>query len=329
MDNRELIQRLKDSILVGDRTLLMGPPKSGKSTMAATFPGVVVLNFDRLSNVKYVYKKTMPNIVKVFNISSLSEFEDALKWMDQNKAKWYVGVLDVLDILATLLDARVVKSLRKDTETRDAIAVADAGYGKGYDRQFQVFKDALVRFWAACEGNKNCLQSIIVAHTQAGGSGKGEKLILRDRLATYLTGQVEHIGYVFKDKGSDGEVKFLVDFAGNAHRECGGRNSALNHHEPFYPSCENMIEIADSAEDGDNEEEPMSDDKDQRVAEAKAKYAKALMWLEKNGVDPESFESLHSDLKGREKLELLRQVREENKLEELKSAVADGKAYTV
>lgn len=241
----------------GERFLLFGPPKGGKSTMAASFPLPAIINLDGASNERGPYR-TAKRRGLVITCTDLDEVNAALDDFKGRQGQWHTLVLDLVDYINVMIDERICVRAKTDT-------VADIEYGGGWDRQFRHFIRIMEKFWSVAESNPNLKASVLLAHCD---SGAKQKMLLREKLAKYITGMVQHIGYVWKQKRVGG-TEYMVDFSGDEAREAGSRNSVLQAAKEVKSSYTSIVEVFDPG---------------------KSEYERAVKWLTKKGVDIGKFE---------------------------------------
>lgn len=316
---------MEPNILWGDRFLLTGPPKAGKSTMAATFPRPFVINTDGPSNEKYIYLAENPNAI----IENVYSYEDLNKAIDQAKnqsKRWDTLILDLLDVAFAWGDQEVVKSLDRKLRTKH-FSIGEAEYGAGWEGQYVAFQQTLLRFWAAAEQNKHLCASVVIAHSYIGKKGK-ETLLMRDKLSKYVQGRVQHVAHILKARVK-GELEFSVDFGGGTFREAGSRCRALQSAGIITPpTFEALCELVEEGtysrgydEDVDEVEEEVTETPLPAVSHTN--FLRAMGWLERNGVPKGDFEK-HARALGltkTEAYELVKRIKQNGTLSQLKKEV--------
>ncbi|KPK66778.1 MAG: hypothetical protein AMS21_01090 [Gemmatimonas sp. SG8_38_2] len=275
----------------GERWLLMGRPKVGKSTLAASFPKPLAINLDGAGN-KYVFG--------VDSMINAYTYEDCVKAIGEAKKRqgWETLILDPVDKFVTFLNRFVAKTCKKET-------IADVAHGRGYAKQVALFKQYLEDFWAIAESRSETCASIIIAHSKKGECG--ESLTIRDRLHSYIQGGVNNIVYCYKQRGEGNNLSFHADLSGSENVEAGCRNPVLQGAGCIPASFKSVLALF--GPDG-------------------ASMDKAYGWLvRKGGVDQAGFISWCNDqgmITDIEKYEYIRLVRENAAmLENLKKKMAE------
>lgn len=201
--------------IFGERWLLAGGPKTGKSSMAESFPKkLVVLDCDGAQN-KYVYDGS--DCEKIV-CESVKDVRQGIKHIA--RYEYATCVLDPVDRLVTWLSQDISRRSQKS-------CIADIKYGVGWGRLHAVVIDLITQFWAACETSSGLVASIIVAHAKTGDEGI-KSMAVNKSLIDWFQGSVNNIGFCYKLKGGKGgRTDFLVDLSGDSNVESGCRNPVL------------------------------------------------------------------------------------------------------
>lgn len=236
-----------DLIIDGDRWLIMGAPKSGKSTLGNTFPDPLVIDLDGKAN-KYAYVDSERIICH-----NLKEAKRALTKI--KSCEFQTAILDPLDRIVEWISMDICSKGNKE-------AIGDFAYNKGRDRLDAQTKIFVNSFWDAVEGNENLKATIIIAHCQS--SDDTAFLVVPKHIRSWLTGIVSNIGFTFKRKsGQNNEC--LLDLNGTNVAEAGCRSPTLNAAGTIPNDYEEIVDLF------------RPDPKD---------VTKLLTWLEKEGGIP-------------------------------------------
>jgi hypothetical protein len=202
----------------GERWLLLGRPKTGKSEAAASFPNVYVINGDGPIN-RYAYR----NAEVRDDTGTWADFQQALTRAEKNP-HWTTLILDTVDKL-------VVAMNRAICESKKMPSIGDIPHGAGWERQVARFTQYMERFWSIAEARPGLVATIVVAHSKIGDDNQ-KSLVIRKSLMTYLQGSVCNIGYAYKKRMKDEEgnkkLRYFIDLSGDQATEAGCRNFTLN-----------------------------------------------------------------------------------------------------
>lgn len=200
----------------GERWLIMGKPKVGKSEAAASFPDAYVINGDGPIN-RYAYRSALVRD----DVNDWGEFQQALD-RAQKKKGWRTLILDTADKLVVAMNRSICASKKLPS-------IGDIPHGAGWERQVARFTQYLEKFWSVAESRSDLVGSIIVAHSKKGDDG--QSLVIRKALMTYIQGGVCNIAFAYKQrgKGDDGErrLRYYLDLSGGQMVEAGCRNFVL------------------------------------------------------------------------------------------------------
>jgi hypothetical protein len=263
--------------ILGERWLLMGKPKVGKSTMAASFPDPLVINLDGAGN-KYVF----PSEMRI----DCYDYADCKKAVTQvaKRQGWRTLIFDPIDKLVTFIDLNISKDKRYS-------CIADIPHGGGWSRQVALFNQFLEEFWSAAERNPNLAASIIVAHSKQ--SDDGQSLTIRKALHSYLQGGVNNIVYCMKKMVSD-QLSFTANLSGSEVCEAGCRNPTLQQAGTIQSNWKDVVSLFDPPFD---------------------KMQKALAWAETKGGIPRAEFQRYAHARGKttnfEMFELLKSMRDQ------------------
>lgn len=276
--------RMTETPLTGSKFLLVGPPKAGKSTMAATFPAPFVINTDGALNGRLIYKAANPDAA-VVNVYDFSGYKNALKRARKERKSWRTLILDVLDEVQLWSEDDVLASLsRKNRRSYDSISEVE--HGAGWEGQFAMFRRVIDELWRTAAENTHLEAVIIVAHS-AIRDGL-ETLALREKLAQYIAGRVDHVAHVVKAKKGKTGLVYSVDFGGGAFRRAGSRFAELQSAgiitPPTYDALIRLLETGDYT---------VGTDQDTVVgapAYSIENFRKAVAWAERNGIRKEALQ---------------------------------------
>lgn len=202
----------------GERWLLMGKPKTGKSEAAASFPDVYVINGDGPIN-RYAYRDALVRD----DVGDWAGFQRALDRAEKDKS-WRTLILDTADKM-------VISMNRSICIAKKEASIGDIPHGAGWERQVARFTQYMERFWSIAEARSDLVASIVVAHSKIGDDGQ-KSLVIRKAMMTYLQGSVCSIAYAYKRRKKDEEgnkrVRYFLDLSGDQGCEAGCRNFTLN-----------------------------------------------------------------------------------------------------
>lgn len=236
----------------GERWLVMGKPKVGKSFFAASFPDVYVINLDGPLN-RYAYRDAVVR-------DDVRDWGDAQAALSRAKksAGWRTLVLDTCDKLVVMMNQAICAA-------KSEASIGDIPHGAGWERQVARFSQFLEQFWSIAEEREDLAGTIVVAHSKKGDDG--QSLVIRKALMSYLQGGVCNIVYAYKERRKDEEGKkklnYMLDLSGSRGVEAGCRNETLQEAGEVESSFDS---VCDLFSDEDN-------------------LKKALRWLQKGGID--------------------------------------------
>jgi hypothetical protein len=279
--------------ILGERWLLQGKPKVGKSFMAASFPNPKVINGDGAAN-KYIY----PQDARL-DCYTMVDFKKALIDASQDPS-WQTLILDTLDKLVIAINNSICKDKR-------FASIADVPHGGGWSRQVAMLNQYLEDFWATAERRPNLVASVIVAHSKK--SDDGQTLSIRQSLHSAVQGGVNNIVYVSKHSTS-GKLTFRANLSGSESMEAGCRNPTLQGAGTIDNDWTSVVKLFDPPPD---------------------KMYKALSWVQqKGGIDRDTFLQ-YAYARGRttnfEIFELMKSMRDQPAM--LKSVQADIERMTI
>lgn len=194
--------------------ILVGNPKSGKTTLASAFPDSYVLELERGGADRVDGR--------IDNVSSLADFRKKLKAAVEEKSVGTI-VVDTIDVLSDWLELEIAQKygLQKMNDSKQGVN----GYEKWGDYRDKV--ETLVDYFKACGK-----LIVLIAHCK-------EPKVLEDQVVTpaginmpgkagnYIAAQADLIGYVYK-KPVGSTTHFYVTFSGGPLGVWGSRIKELN-----------------------------------------------------------------------------------------------------
>jgi len=195
--------------------ILVGQPKSGKTSLAASFPDSYVLELepgggDRVAG-------------RIHDITNLSQFRDVLKTAVAEPSIKTV-VVDSVDVLSDWMEEEIARSRGLETITERKQGVDGFELWGEYRRRIE----ALVGFLKAA---KKLI--ILIAHCKEPKLDAGGNLVspaginMPGKAGSFLAAQADMIGYVYKKPLGSGTAYF-VTFQGGPLGTWGSRVDELN-----------------------------------------------------------------------------------------------------
>lgn len=198
--------------------LIFGPPKGGKSSLAADFPDPVIADLQK------GYKQIGGYVSDIENMDQLKDFYDEVK-ADKGK-RFKTVVIDPCDVLMDWVDVETCDYL--STKFKMQIEnVGEAPNGVDWAESRKRFL-GIIKAWQ----NLPNINKVFVCHSQAmmlekGSLGDKAKTIdLPGKLKHRFPGNVDIIAYVFPKREVDGPkhtTKRYVSFQPYEDFEVGGR----------------------------------------------------------------------------------------------------------
>lgn len=204
------------------RMIIYGPPKIGKSTLAAGWPNAVFLTTEKRHDALKIYPK---------EILSWEHFKAVVKTIVNGKHKFKTIVIDTVDLLFKLCNDAVCDKLNIDH-------VSDEGWGKGYDMIANEFEREINKLFLTDYG------IILISHTKTqdltNSSGKYTKIVptLANIGRRVLLPKVSVIGYmklkVIKVDKNNYVEKRIISFEPSEFIEAGDGDGYLPKELPVY-----------------------------------------------------------------------------------------------
>lgn len=207
--------------------ILVGQPKSGKTTFAASFPDSYVLELepggaDRISG-------------RIHDILNFNDFRDVLKSL-VNEPSIKTIVIDSLDVLSDWIEDEIAKARGLDSITERKQGVDGFEMWGEYRKRIE----ALIAFLKA---SKKLV--ILIAHCREPKLDSNGNLVspaginMPGKSGSFIAAQADMIGYVYKKPSGNGTAYF-VTFQGGPLGMWGSRVDELNdktlqlpHHNPY------------------------------------------------------------------------------------------------
>lgn len=197
--------------------VLAGPPKTAKTTFAASFPDAYVLECepgggDRIAG-------------RIHDISNLAEFREAFKAAIEAPDVKTI-VVDTLDFVADWIDREIAQEAQLDS-IRDT--------KKGVNG-FELWKEFMARIQGLIGYAKESGKLVIfIAHykppktNQDGAVVNAASIELTgQKAANYVLGQADIIGFASRRVGAGSRSEFYIDFQGGPLATIGSRVRELN-----------------------------------------------------------------------------------------------------
>ncbi len=195
--------------------LLVGHPKSGKTTLAASFPDSYVMELekgggDRISG-------------RIHDIAGLNEFREVLKLVI-NEPSIKTIVIDSLDVLSDWLEEEIARARGLDSITERKQGVDGFEMWGEYRKRIE----ALINYLKS--SNKF---TILIAHCREPKLDANGNLIspaginMPGKAGSFIAAQADIIGYVYKKPLGSG-TSYFVTFQGGPLGAWGSRVDELN-----------------------------------------------------------------------------------------------------
>ncbi len=204
------------------RLLIYGPPKIGKSTLAAGWPHAVFLTTEKRHETLKIYPK---------EIKSWEQFKAVVATIIKGKHNFKTIVIDTVDILFKLCNDAMCEQLNIDH-------VSDEGWGKGYDIIGNEFEREINKLFLTDYG------VILISHTKTqdltNTSGKYTKIIptLPNLGRRVILPKVSVIGYMrlksVKVDKNNYEERRVISFEPSEFVEAGDGDGYLPNELPVY-----------------------------------------------------------------------------------------------
>ena len=129
--------------------LLYGEHKTGKTTLASTFPNPVIIDIEGGSDDL--------DVDRTPRISTYAEFQDAVSWLLSTDHKFQTVVIDSVDWLEKLVWQFVANN-------KGVSALSDIGFGKGFDFSFDEFEKIISALRSL---NRRGLATVMIGHCKS------------------------------------------------------------------------------------------------------------------------------------------------------------------
>jgi len=187
----------------GEVWCLEGPPKTGKTTMASTFPDALLIDVEGGGKYVECYRVVPHN---------LRELEDIISMLRINSSRYKTIILDSVDLTSLWIERDICQS-------KKVPSISSIPYGEGRS----LLNTRLISLLDDLRSLNKTL--VLITHTRD-SSGK-HSMLLTEQLATYVKGHSGIIGFCYKVK-KHGKVRCLVDLTGGGDSEAGSRHPILS-----------------------------------------------------------------------------------------------------
>jgi len=225
-------EKVKATRVNPKKIVIFSKPKIGKSTAISMLPNCLLIDLEDGSNFVDALKINVLKIAKEQDITPLAALKEVIaKIKEANKAKggfvYKYGAIDTVSALEELTLVLANNLYRQTTMGRNwqGDDVRKLANGAGY----QYTREAL---WIVLEELEDCFDTLIIlGHTrdriiEKNGKEMNERgLSLMGLSATILCGQVDAVGYMFREEGK--ENKTLVNFKPSESLASGSRSEHL------------------------------------------------------------------------------------------------------
>lgn len=189
--------------------LVAGPPRSGKTSFALSWPEPLWMLFDKKGmNYFEAYK---------YNPTSYPEVLVAIEELNNEIHPYKTIIIDTVDMLAQLITEYICKK-------RDINALRELEFGIGYDLQHQYVISVIHRIHEICV--KKGMTLILLMHTKE-GHGRSTTISLTETLSRYVSARSGIAAFSYKDKDSN-SVKYWIDLTGSGVVEAGAVDPIIN-----------------------------------------------------------------------------------------------------
>ncbi|MBU2534504.1 MAG: ATP-binding protein, partial [Alphaproteobacteria bacterium] len=182
---------------------LMGAPKSGKTTMASTFPDALLIDVENGGRYIGCYR-VIPK-----NLMALTEIIEELK---KDSSRYKSIILDSIDLTSLWVEREICKK-------KKAESIGSIPYGEGRS----LLNTKLISILDDLRSIGKTL--VLITHTRD-SSGK-HSMLLTEALAVYVRGHSGIIAHCYKAR-ERGKVNYLIDLAGSEIDEAGSRHPLLS-----------------------------------------------------------------------------------------------------
>ncbi len=192
-----------------------GPPKTGKTTCASSFPKALIIECDPggADEIQSEYPPLKPK-----NIEDVRAYIPLIR----DSKLFRTVVIDTVDTLGRWLEDDICRK-------NSVEFIADIDYGKGRNELNSRLTRIIDNYRRACMGDKEKgippKNLILILHSRA---ERGKSLILTDVLEMWIKGQASIIGYCFKTS-KNGRMQHFIDPSGSGS-DAGSRN-------PYLANC--------------------------------------------------------------------------------------------
>ena len=206
-----------DLSLDGDMFLIIGEPKSGKSTLASQIENCLVIDtqggHQKLPSMSVDLRKEAAASKK----DLMSVFREVVSSLKKDCPYDAIAV-DTLDDLSVLAEELAVKNLNNDMKTKNTgKGIGDFEFGKGYAEHRNIVMSIVSTLRSL-----DCTV-ILIAHNKRmidEDTNEVTKVLdLPGKLAHMIPGEVDHIGISTKSKKG-----FMLSFEGYEHERSGKKS---------------------------------------------------------------------------------------------------------
>jgi AAA domain len=128
--------------------LLYGEHKTGKTTLASTFPNPVIIDIEGGSDDL--------DVDRTPRITTYAEFQDSVSWLLSTDHNFQTVVIDSVDWLEKLVWQFVAKN-------KGVNALSEIGFGKGFDFSFDEFEKIISALRSL---NRRGLATVLIGHAK-------------------------------------------------------------------------------------------------------------------------------------------------------------------
>jgi hypothetical protein len=278
------------SLPKGKCWVICGPPKTGKSRFASTFPRPFYIDIDwgaeELAASNGMLRKTP---------SETGEFERVLTSLEKLSSTFETVVVDSVNTLSLMIENELC-------ERKGISSVADLKYGVGWDTVGRTLMKYLqtLKKWTL-EGK----DVVLILHSKITEDRK--TFLITENVATWIRGIAHSIGFTSKIR-RQGKTHFQIDFAGDELTDAGSRDPILNQLkkvENSYQALEAAYdELTGKIESPKTETPKVETPKKKNLSDEEA-WEVAKSWGMSKGINVNEMEKQHG---WRKSLEMLRKA---------------------
>jgi len=226
------VEKIKATRINPKKIVIFSKPKIGKSTAISMLPNCLLIDLEDGSNFVDAVKISVMDIAREQNVTPINALKQVIEQIKEaNKAKgdfvYKYGAIDTVSSLEEMVMPIALNLYKQTSMGRNFQGddVRKLPNGAGY----QYTREAL---WIVLEELEECFDTLIIlGHTrdriiEKNGKEMNERgLSLMGLSATILCGQVDAVGYMYREEGK--ESKTMVNFKPSESLASGSRSEHL------------------------------------------------------------------------------------------------------